>query len=107
MAWRFVRQEHRERFRTLVAWTIAAGLYSAGVAEEFRGGFSDMALVIEGEERIAASLDMVWAGLNDPEILKACIPGCESLEKRTDTELAAIVVLKIGPIKAKFAGEVT
>jgi carbon monoxide dehydrogenase subunit G len=66
-----------------------------------------MALVIEGEERIAAPLNRVWTALNDPEILKACIPGCESLEKRTDTELAATVVLKIGPIKAKFAGEVT
>jgi carbon monoxide dehydrogenase subunit G len=66
-----------------------------------------MALVIEGEERIAAPLDRVWLALNDPEVLKACIPGCQSLEKKTDTELAATVVLKIGPIKATFAGEVT
>jgi uncharacterized protein len=66
-----------------------------------------MALVIEGEERIAAPLDRVWLALNDPEVLKACIPGCQSLEKKTDTELEATVVLKIGPIKATFAGEVT
>jgi carbon monoxide dehydrogenase subunit G len=66
-----------------------------------------MALVIEGEERVAAPLDKVWQALNDPEVLKACIPGCESLEKKSDTELAATVVLKIGPIKATFAGEVT
>jgi carbon monoxide dehydrogenase subunit G len=66
-----------------------------------------MALVIEGEERIAAPLDKVWRSLNDPEVLKACIPGCQSLEKRSDTEFAATVVLKIGPIKATFAGEVT
>jgi carbon monoxide dehydrogenase subunit G len=66
-----------------------------------------MALVIEGEERIAASVQKVWEALNDPETLKACIPGCETLEKKSDTELAAIVVLKIGPIKARFAGEVT
>ena len=66
-----------------------------------------MALVIEGEERIAASVQKVWEALNDPDMLKACIPGCETLEKKSDTELAAIVVLKIGPIKARFAGEVT
>jgi carbon monoxide dehydrogenase subunit G len=66
-----------------------------------------MALVIEGEERIAAPLNKVWLALNDPEVLKACIPGCQKLEKKTDTELVASVVLKIGPIKATFAGEVT
>jgi uncharacterized protein len=66
-----------------------------------------MALVIEGEERISAPVQKVWEALNDPDILKECIPGCESLEKRSDTDLAAIVVLKIGPIKAKFTGAVT
>ena len=66
-----------------------------------------MALVIEGEETIAAPIAKVWEGLNDPAILKACIPGCQSLEKKSDTEMAATVVLKIGPIKATFAGEVT
>jgi carbon monoxide dehydrogenase subunit G len=66
-----------------------------------------MALVIEGTENIAAPIAKVWAGLNDPEVLRACIPGCQSLEKKSDKELAATVVLKIGPIKATFAGEVT
>ena len=66
-----------------------------------------MALVIEGEERIAAPIAKVWAALNDPEVLKQSIPGCQSLEKKSDTELAATVVLKIGPIKATFQGEVT
>jgi len=66
-----------------------------------------MALVIEGEETIAAPVQKVWQALNDPEILKACIPGCESLERKSDTELTAVVVLKIGPIKATFGGEVT
>ena len=65
-----------------------------------------MALVIEGEERISAPMQKVWEALNDPEILKASIPGCQSLEKKSDTELAATVVLKVGPIKATFAGEV-
>ena len=66
-----------------------------------------MALSIEGEERIAAPIARVWAALNDPATLKDCIPGCQSLEKKSDTELAATVVLKIGPIKATFNGEVT
>lgn len=65
-----------------------------------------MALVIEGEERIEAPIETVWAALNDPEILKVCIPGCDSLEKLADNQLAATVTLKIGPIKAKFNGEV-
>ncbi len=66
-----------------------------------------MALVIEGEERIAAPIQKVWEALNDPTVLQESIPGCQSLEKKSDTELAATVVLKIGPIKATFRGEVT
>jgi carbon monoxide dehydrogenase subunit G len=66
-----------------------------------------MALVIEGEERISAPVEKVWAALNDPAVLKESIPGCQSLEKKSDTDLAATVVLKIGPIKATFNGEVT
>ncbi|WP_019172869.1 SRPBCC family protein, partial [Pseudaminobacter salicylatoxidans] len=66
-----------------------------------------MALVIEGEEHISAPVDKVWEALNDPEVLKECIPGCQELEKKSPTEMAATVVLKIGPIKATFAGEVT
>ena len=66
-----------------------------------------MALDMQGEERIAAPLDRVWQALNDPAVLKTCIPGCQNLEKKSDTEFAATVVLKIGPIKATFAGEVT
>ncbi|KQZ15528.1 MULTISPECIES: carbon monoxide dehydrogenase subunit G [unclassified Mesorhizobium] len=66
-----------------------------------------MALVIEGEERIAAPIGKVWEALNDPAVLKESIPGCQSLEMKSDTEMAAIVVLKIGPIKATFNGEVT
>lgn len=61
---------------------------------------------LTGEERIAASRDTVWKALNDPAILKACIPGCESLEKVSDTELEATVGVKIGPVKARFNGKV-
>ena len=58
-----------------------------------------------GEYRIPAPRETVWAALNDPEVLKACIPGCETLEKNGD-EMNATVVAKIGPVKAKFAGKV-
>lgn len=66
-----------------------------------------MALNMDGEERIAAPIERVWLALNDPAVLKECIPGCQSLEKTADDQLAATVVLKIGPIKATFAGAVT
>jgi carbon monoxide dehydrogenase subunit G len=62
---------------------------------------------MSGEKRINAPRDAVWAALNDPEALKAAIPGCESVDKKSDTEFAAKVALAIGPVKAKFAGEVT
>lgn len=61
---------------------------------------------IEDEIFINAPKDVVYKGLNDPDILKECIPGCEELEKVSDTELTAKVVLKIGPVKAKFSGDV-
>jgi carbon monoxide dehydrogenase subunit G len=56
---------------------------------------------------INAPKDQVYAALNDPEVLKQCIPGCEELIQHSDTELEAKVVLKVGPIKARFGGEVT
>ena len=61
---------------------------------------------LSDEIRIAASKDAVYAALNDPEVLKQCIPGCEELIKHSDTELEAKVVLKVGPVKAKFSGNV-
>ena len=57
--------------------------------------------------RIEAPMQTVYAALNDPVVLMACIPGCEELVKRSDTELEAKVVLKIGPMKARFSGNVT
>jgi carbon monoxide dehydrogenase subunit G len=60
-----------------------------------------------GSERIAASREKVYEALNDPEILKAAIPGCESIEKTSATEMTATVVTKVGPVKAKFQGAVT
>ncbi|MGI9369476.1 MAG: CoxG family protein [Ruegeria sp.] len=55
---------------------------------------------------INAPKDQVYAALNDPDILRQCIPGCEELIKHSDTELEAKVVLKIGPVKARFSGDV-
>jgi uncharacterized protein len=60
-----------------------------------------------GEYRIPASRDQVWAALNDPDTLKASLPGCETLEKISDREFAATVITKVGPVKAKFNGNVT
>ena len=62
---------------------------------------------LKDEIHIAADRDRVYASLNDPEILQECIPGCEELIKHSDTELEAKVVVKIGPVKAKFSGNVT
>jgi len=59
-----------------------------------------------GERRIPAPRAKVWDALNDPEVLKASIPGCQSLEKLSDTEMKATAAIKIGPISARFAGNV-
>lgn len=61
---------------------------------------------IEDEIFINAPKDVVFKALNDPEVLQQCIPGCEELIKVSDTELTAKVVLKVGPVKAKFSGDV-
>lgn len=61
---------------------------------------------MSGERRIPASRAQVWQALNDPEALKAAIPGCESIEKVSDTELTARLALKIGPMAAKFSAKV-
>lgn len=62
---------------------------------------------MSGQARLGASRQQVWDALNDPVVLKACIPGCESMDKTSDSEFAATVVSKVGPIKARFAGKVT
>ena len=60
-----------------------------------------------GEFRIPAPREAVWQALNDPEILKQCIPGCDEIEKTSDTEFKAKVTAKVGPVRAKFSGAVT
>src|SRR5262245_16051637 len=61
---------------------------------------------MSGERRIAASRKAVWAALNDPDILRQCIPGCESPEIHSATEVTARVKLQIGPVRATFNGKV-
>ena len=62
---------------------------------------------MHGERRIPASREAVWARLNDAETLKTCIPGCQEIEKTSDTEFTAKVVAKVGPVRATFTGKVS
>ena len=66
-----------------------------------------MAMTMTGEVQLPASRETVWQKLNDPDTLKATIPGCESLEKISDTAFQAVAVTKIGPVKARCKGKVT
>jgi carbon monoxide dehydrogenase subunit G len=65
-----------------------------------------MSMEMTGEYRIPAPRQRVWEALNDPAILKACIPGCKQLEKVSDTDFTAIVATKVGPVSATFRGSV-
>jgi len=66
-----------------------------------------MAMTMTGEVKLPADKATVWAKLNDPEVLKACIPGCQELVKEGDTAFRAVTKLAIGPVKATFKGKVT
>jgi carbon monoxide dehydrogenase subunit G len=65
-----------------------------------------MALEMSGEYVLPLDRAAVYAALNDPDMLKRCIPGCEELTKQGDNEFAAVVRLEIGPVKARFRGKV-
>ena len=65
-----------------------------------------MAMTMNGQYELPVPPQTAWEKLNDPATLKACIPGCEQLDKTSDTEFAAIATVKIGPVKAKFKGKV-
>jgi carbon monoxide dehydrogenase subunit G len=62
---------------------------------------------LQDEITIPVSRDKVYEALNDVAVLKACIPGCEELEREGENDLVAKVTLKVGPVKAKFGGRVT
>jgi len=66
-----------------------------------------MAMTMTGEIQLAAPKERVWEKLNDPEALKACIPGCEELEKTDDQGFRAVAKMKVGPVSARFRGKVT
>jgi carbon monoxide dehydrogenase subunit G len=61
---------------------------------------------MNGEVALPADRTTVWTKLNDPEVLKKCIPGCQSLEKTSDTSFKATAKIKIGPVSATFSGAV-
>ena len=65
-----------------------------------------MAMTMNGEVQLAAPREAVWAKLNDPEVLKACIPGCEELEATDDGGFRAVAKMKVGPVSARFKGKV-
>lgn len=65
-----------------------------------------MAMTMNGEVILPAAKSVVWAMLNDADVLKACIPGCEQLAKDDDTHFSATVKVKLGPVKATFRGKV-
>jgi carbon monoxide dehydrogenase subunit G len=65
-----------------------------------------MAMTMSGEVQLPAPREEVWAKLNDPVVLKACVPGCEQLDKIGDTEFQAVASIKVGPVKARWKGKV-
>ena len=65
-----------------------------------------MAMTMSGEATLPAARPKVWAMLNDADVLKACIPGCQSLERASDNGFAAVAKIKIGPVSATFSGKV-
>ena len=62
---------------------------------------------MNGEFRVPTDRETVWRALNDPEVLKECLPGCQEIEKTSDTEMSATLAIKVGPVKATFKGGVT
>jgi uncharacterized protein len=79
-----------------------------------RGSISDrreprrrpMAMTMSGQVQLPASREVVWAKLNDPEVLKSCIPGSEQFEKVSESEFQAVATVKVGPVKARWKGKV-
>ena len=60
---------------------------------------------LKGERRLAVDRATAWKALNDPEVLRACIPGCESIKKTGDNEYTAVVAAALGPVRARFSGK--
>jgi carbon monoxide dehydrogenase subunit G len=62
---------------------------------------------MNGSREVPASVDATWSALNDPEVLKACIAGCESIDKVSDNEYKVAMTARVGPVSAKFNGRIT
>src|SRR3954447_23554777 len=82
------------------------GRKAAAQRQAIRGD-TPMAMTMNGEVQLAAPRQTVWEKLNDPEVLKVCIPGCEELEKTEDNGFRAVAKMKVGPVSARFKGRVT
>ncbi len=65
-----------------------------------------MPIAMEGDHLLPAGRETVWRLLNDPEVLRACVPGCEELTQTSPTSYDAVARIKIGPVKARFRGKV-
>jgi carbon monoxide dehydrogenase subunit G len=65
-----------------------------------------MAMTMTGEVQLPADRNTVWTKLNDPEVLKSCIPGCEQLDRNAENEFQAVASVKVGPVKARWKGKV-
>ena len=59
---------------------------------------------MKGSRAVPSDVDTTWRALNDPEVLRACIPGCESIERVSDTEYRLVMTARVGPVSAKFSG---
>src|SRR5262245_55809571 len=69
-------------------------------------GETSMAMTMNGQVQLPASREVVWAKLNDPEVLKSCIPGSEQFDKISESEFQAVATVKVGPVKARWKGKV-
>ena len=65
-----------------------------------------MAMTMTGEQLLPVPRETVWSKLNDPAVLRACIPGCEELDLIGDNEFQVVATNKVGPVKARFKGKV-
>jgi uncharacterized protein len=65
-----------------------------------------MAMIMTGDIQLHANREAVWAKLNDPAVLKSCIPGCEQLDMLSDSEFQAVATVKVGPVKTRWKGKV-
>ena len=63
-------------------------------------------MAMTGEVQLPASRETVWTKLNEPAVLRSCIPGCEQLDRNSDNEFQAVATIKIGPVKARWKGKV-